>query len=379
MDASGRPRSNVFAVSDHGFAPFHTAVNMSAYLASRGFDPAKVRAVTSGPAANIYINLQGRELNGTVTAAEYVTLQAAIVQALADLRDTNAIYTNGAPSVPVFDKTYSRPLPADLSDPSFGRGTSEFVGQDSGDVYALLTVGYNFDGTQSPVVIRQGDAPVATPVLSMPNFYGAHGYDPTLPEMSAIFYAAGPDIRSGRLTRVRNIDIAPTVARLLDVELGPTVDGSALPVRIGRTVKRDVIARLGALLPSGHRQQDRAIEKAIDRLGDSLADRFWLDDATLSGAGDKAFEKDKDAVHALRDGGASASPLRKAIVLVDAELAAAAVDVALGGNANPRLLARAQEALAEGHAATAAGQFERAVSHYRKAWEDARRALGRAS
>jgi hypothetical protein len=39
---------------------------MAAFLAARGFDPTKVRAITSGPAANIYINLQGREPNGTV-------------------------------------------------------------------------------------------------------------------------------------------------------------------------------------------------------------------------------------------------------------------------------------------------------------------------
>src|SRR5262245_49328973 len=47
----GEPSSNIFVVSDHGMAPFHTAVSMGAFLASRGFDPTKVRAVTSGPAA----------------------------------------------------------------------------------------------------------------------------------------------------------------------------------------------------------------------------------------------------------------------------------------------------------------------------------------
>src|SRR4029453_12813429 len=43
-DRHGVPGSNVFVVSDHGFAPFHTAVNLSAFLVSKGFDPAKVRA-----------------------------------------------------------------------------------------------------------------------------------------------------------------------------------------------------------------------------------------------------------------------------------------------------------------------------------------------
>jgi len=379
-EAGGRPLSNVFAVSDHGFAIFHTAVDLNAFLAGRGFDPAKVRAVTSGPAANIYINLAGREPGGTVTPAEFVALQTQVAQALADLRDTNPAYAAGAPSVPVFDKVFRRPLPANLADPSFGRGTSELIGQDSGDVFALLTVGYNFDGTQNPVVLRQGDAPpVGTPVLSLPNFYGAHGYDPTLPEMSAIFFAAGPDIRSGRLTRVRNIDVAPTVARLLDVELGPTVDGRALPVRIGRKVKQAHIARLQALLPTGDRGNDHAIAKAIDHLNDSLAERFWSDEATLGRRGEQVFEEDRNAVHALDKAGVTALALRKAIVALDEEFAVAAIDLALGGAANPKLLARAQEALAEGRTAAAAGDLERAVGRYRKAWEDARRALGQAS
>ena len=93
----------------------------------------------------------------------------------------------------------------------------------------MLTVGYNFDGTQSPVVQRLGDAPSTSPILSVPNFYGAHGYDPQLLDMSAIFYAAGPDIRPGVLNAVRNIDIAPTVEKLLGVTPASTVQGRALP------------------------------------------------------------------------------------------------------------------------------------------------------
>ena len=47
VDADGTPRSTIIVVSDHGMAAFHTAVNLPAYLAARGFDTNKVRAVTS--------------------------------------------------------------------------------------------------------------------------------------------------------------------------------------------------------------------------------------------------------------------------------------------------------------------------------------------
>ncbi len=228
-DSKGRPNSNIIVVSDHGFAPFHTAVNLNNYLNSLGFDNKKVRAITSGPAVNVYINLQGREPDGTVSREEYVTLQQDIVDALAKFADTNPNYTLGSGSEPVFDKIYRRPV-SDPNDSSFGLETNEFIGQDSGDVFALMKLGYNFDGTQNPVVQRLGDASSNSPIFSVPNFYGAHGYDPTLPEMSAIFYAAGPDIGRGTINQVRNIDIAPTILQLLGVDPAETVEGESIPL-----------------------------------------------------------------------------------------------------------------------------------------------------
>ena len=231
-DEHGELNSNIFVVSDHGFAPFHTAVSMNNLLASNGIDPTQVRAVTSGPAANIYISLAGREPDGTVSQSEYLALQQQVVEILKNFFDTNPLYTLGAAERPVFDKVYTRP--ADLSDPDFGRGTNAIIGQDSGDVLALLSSGYNFDGTQNPVVIRRGDPPSTMPILSVPNFYGAHGYDPLLSSMSAIFYAAGPDVGKGTLPRVRNVDIAPTLAKILGVPPALTVHGRIIDLTPGR-------------------------------------------------------------------------------------------------------------------------------------------------
>lgn len=229
-DREGKPKSNIIVVSDHGFATFHTAVSINNLLSKNGFDNTKVQAVTSGPAANIYINLKGREPNGTVSREEYITLQQQIIQALQGAVDTNQNYTQGSQSVKLFDKIYSRPLPANPNDSSFGLGTNQFIGQNAGDILAILKEGYNFDGTQIPVVQRLGDTSSTTPVLSVPNFYGAHGYDAALPNMSAIFYAAGPDIRRGTLTQVRNIDVAPTISHLLGVNPAPTVEGKVLNI-----------------------------------------------------------------------------------------------------------------------------------------------------
>ena len=230
MDAvshNGKLESNVIVVSDHGFDPFFTSVSAGNLLATAGIPSTKVRAVTSGPAVNFYISLVGREPNGTVLPAEYVTLQQQLVQLVKNFTDTNPAYA-GRRGTPLFDIVHARPVPADVNDPSFGRGTDHFIGQDYGDVFAILTTGYNFDGTQSPVVQRLGDPTSTAPVLSVPNFYGAHGYDPQLPDMGALFYAAGPDIRQGFQFNIHNIDLAPTIARILGVKPDNTVDGEVI-------------------------------------------------------------------------------------------------------------------------------------------------------
>jgi predicted AlkP superfamily pyrophosphatase or phosphodiesterase len=54
---------------------------------------------------------------------------------------------------------------------------------------------------------------------------GTHGYSPEVPEMHASFIAAGPAIRKGPpLPLVRMIDLAPTVARILHLDL-PHAEG----------------------------------------------------------------------------------------------------------------------------------------------------------
>ena len=233
-DSSGIPNSNIIVVSDHGFGTFHTSVDLNTYLKNKGFDLTKVRAVTSGPAAHIYINLAGREPSGTgtqVSRQEYITLQQQIVQALQDLAETNPNYTLGAANVPIFDQVRARPLPSDINDPTFGLGTDDVIAQDSGDVFATMIEGYNFDGIQSPAVVRLGDAPSTTPVLSVSSFYGAHGYDPTILNMSASFFAAGPDIGHGTIDKMRNIDVTPTIEQLLGVQPASTVQGTALNLK----------------------------------------------------------------------------------------------------------------------------------------------------
>jgi hypothetical protein len=59
-------------------------------------------------------------------------------------------------------------------------------------------------------------------------YLGTHDYPNTDPELDGIFLAWGYGIRHGhQLQRITNLDIAPTIAKLLNVEM-PTMDGRVL-------------------------------------------------------------------------------------------------------------------------------------------------------
>jgi alkaline phosphatase D len=70
-----------------------------------------------------------------------------------------------------------------------------------------------------PYYIDVGIDPRAAAAATPP--VGAHGYDVShMPEMKAIFYAAGPDIRAGvDLEPFENVDVYPFIARILGLNI----------------------------------------------------------------------------------------------------------------------------------------------------------------
>jgi alkaline phosphatase D len=78
---------------------------------------------------------------------------------------------------------------------------------------------------KGPYAIRAHGPPAGT--QDHPPNMGVHGFDPhEMPEMKAIFYAVGPDIRSGTtLKPFENVNVYPFIAKILRLETPPT-DGS---------------------------------------------------------------------------------------------------------------------------------------------------------
>jgi len=61
--------------------------------------------------------------------------------------------------------------------------------------------------------------------------FGGHGYAPELPDMGAIFMAKGRGVAPGRsIDVVHQIDVAPTVAALLDIEPPAQSEGRVIPL-----------------------------------------------------------------------------------------------------------------------------------------------------
>ena len=197
--------------------------------------------------------------------------------------------------------------------------------------------------------------------------------------MSAIFIAAGPDIRPGSLTRVRNIDIAPTIGRLLGVKPSSLVDGSALPVRIPRRVQTALIDGLQRLLPTGDKKLDGQIAKAVRSLQLGLDARLWADDAHLTGKGQRVFQEARNAVSALSTatGSSSVTEALDGIVAMAEELAAIAIDEAVAAGGDAAKLAQAKAHMVDASTAIAGGRLADAVHSYRQAWDYAGRAAAR--
>ena len=80
--------------------------------------------------------------------------------------------------------------------------------------------GYSFSGaTGGPVT------------AAVPQQRGSHGYVSSDPDMDAMFIAAGYGVRAGALpASISNLDVAPTIAKLLGVAL-PTAKGKPLPIQ----------------------------------------------------------------------------------------------------------------------------------------------------
>jgi predicted extracellular nuclease len=158
----------------------------------------------------------------------------------------------------------------------------------------------------------------------------------------------------------------------------PVVVGLDLDTPAG--LKADTRDMLAALLPTGHRRTDHFLQKAVNKITQSLREAWWIDDATLHPKRGKfVFDREHHAVQFLlkvvamdRPEAAAAQEAIGMLIAADRQLAFKAIFDAAGGH--PKWLGFAEIRFAQADALVEAGDYGLAVLTYRKAWRLANKA-----
>jgi predicted AlkP superfamily pyrophosphatase or phosphodiesterase len=113
------------------------------------------------------------------------------------------------------------------------QGLSKFVGPEELADYGVADPRNDPHAPDAILFAEEGctfgdTAAGALPFNEKPERKGSHGHDASLPDLHAAFVIWGAGIRPGvKLGEISNIDVAPTIAKLLGIEL-PQPDGKAL-------------------------------------------------------------------------------------------------------------------------------------------------------
>lgn len=194
--AGRRDRTTFIVMTDHGFKKVTHAIHANVALARAGFG----RPV--GPAL---ADCQAAVLSLGGTAFVYVTDPARKAELVPQLK-TLLAGVEGVARVYDGAEAPSLGLPGPGENPRMG------------DLILAARDGYFFHNSAAAEEV----------VMPAVDYGGTHGYLASDPDLDGIFIASGAHIRPGvRLARMRNLDLAPTVARILGLEL-PEAEGRVL-------------------------------------------------------------------------------------------------------------------------------------------------------
>jgi predicted AlkP superfamily phosphohydrolase/phosphomutase len=192
-------RDALVVVSDHGQVPIFEVVRPNRALADAGLvtisdDGGNIAAdtpmvaIADAAAINLYLNLEGREPGGVVSAAEAAGYLQRAARVLADLQ------VEGRPAV---ERIFTRDEAAAIG----------LRSPNSGDLVVFLAPGF------------AGSDELDGPALAPSRYYGQHGYLASHDEMCGMLFARGAGIERRRLGEVAAVSVAPMVARWLGFEL----------------------------------------------------------------------------------------------------------------------------------------------------------------
>lgn len=160
--------------------------------------------------------------------------------------------------------------------------------------------------------------------------------------------------------------------------LHPSAGTLDVYVKSSREVKEGLRDGLQPLISTVGKNDAKDIEKAIRALDKSLDDRYWATGSRLTNKGNKVFDEEKSAVKDLEKvGDVDVSSFILGLVEVDRVLAAVQIADAEAADGDAKYLAKAHDRMAKAQTEIDAGDYDKAIDHYKKAWEYGRRAEGK--
>lgn len=200
-------RTTFVVVSDHGFKTYKRVIHPNAWLVQQGLQ-GRAWVIPEGGTAMVYITGAAGATGatgaaGTAGATGTMGARAALVETLAA----------GFRQVPGVARVLHGAEAVSLGYPDVAREDR------MADLVLAAADGHAFDAAATGEAVTDVAAG-ATP--------GSHGYLNTETDMHAIFVASGAGVKRGvTVAEVRTIDIAPTIAHWLGLDL-PGVEGRVL-------------------------------------------------------------------------------------------------------------------------------------------------------
>lgn len=242
LEAVDLDHTYVVLVSDHGMTHLDWNPYVKEHLARAGLLEYVLDLTTDDPSnltinwentkchplepchAHIFINLKGRDPHGIVEPEDYGKVQQEIIRALYDMKDPETGESVVALAV--------------TKEEAGTLGIYEGPGYDRiGDVIYAWKPGYMSHPFiyRCAVKYRDGterllpNAELYEPAVLGGNFTGVHLALPSLHDMHAVLIMGGPQIEKyERKHPARIIDLAPTIAKLMDMDVPGSAEGGVL-------------------------------------------------------------------------------------------------------------------------------------------------------
>jgi len=201
LSAAGlKEKATVIITTDHGFKTARRIIRPNIVLRDNGLLKSAGLTITS---CDVYAQSSGG------STMLYITDPSKKAELIPKLKE----YFNGLEGI---EKVFE---PADY--PTLGLPSPDDNVQ-MGDLFVPARAGYGMSGA-----LAEGDAVVDVNLDDPTTYPGHHGYLNSDPQMNGVFIAWGYGIKPGVIEPIKNLDVAPTIAKLLGVEL-PTAEGRVL-------------------------------------------------------------------------------------------------------------------------------------------------------